>query len=147
MILRLRTWLSDRMEPRWLASSGMAVTALCLLALGFINPHTNIITLVAILLIIGTGFSFFVAPNKNAIMSSIPAGQYGLASGVMATGRILGISLSLATTTMLLNRSGTGVASTLQFMYGFQQCFVTFALLAAIGIACSLARGSRKILN
>lgn len=139
--------LSDKMEPRWLASSGMAVTCLCLLALSFVNPHTEIITLVAILLIMGTGFSFFVAPNNNAIMSSIPTGQYGLASGVMATGRILGMSLSLATTTMLLNRSGTGVVSTLEFMHGFQLCFITFSILAMVGIAASLARGSREISN
>ncbi len=136
--------LSDRLEPRWLASAGMTVTCLCLLSLGFIKPHTEIMLLVLILLIMGTGFSFFVAPNNNAIMSSLPAGQYGLASGVMATGRILGMSLSLATTTMLLNRSGTGIASTLEFMNGFQQCFITFAILALVGIAASLARGPKE---
>jgi len=136
--------LSDRMEPRWLASSGMAVTALCLLALAFIKPQTSIITLTAILLIMGAGFSFFVAPNNNAIMSAIQTARFGLASGVMATGRILGMSLSLAITTMLLDCSGAGIASTVEFMHGFQQCFIVFSFLAVAGIAASLARGSRR---
>ncbi|MEN6350430.1 MAG: MFS transporter [Syntrophomonas sp.] len=136
--------LSDRMEPRWLASSGMLVTALCLGALSFVQIHTDLFSIIIILLIMGTGFSFFVAPNNNAIMGSLPASQYGLASGVMATCRILGMSLSLAATTMILNKSGTAVNSSQGFMYGFQNCFITFSLCALIGIAASLARGSQK---
>lgn len=136
--------LSDKLEHRWLASSGMLVTALCLGALSFVQINTDLRIIIMILLIMGTGFSFFVAPNNNAIMGSLPAGQYGLASGVMATCRILGMSLSLAATTMMLNRYEIGVNSTLGFMHSFQQCFGAFSLLAFIGIAASLARGSKR---
>lgn len=134
--------LSDRLEPRWLASSGMAVTALCLFALSRVQVDTGLTVIILILLVMGTGFSFFVAPNNNAIMSSLSAEKYGLASGVMATGRILGMSLSLATTTVILNHTVTGGGgASLGFMNGFHYCFLAFSLLAIIGIAASLSRG------
>lgn len=95
--------LSDRHDPRWLASFGMAVTGSCLFAFSLLHIGSTLLTIVVILMVMGSGFAFFVAPNNNAIVSSVGAEQYDLASGILATGRILGMSMSMAITTMILN--------------------------------------------
>jgi len=81
----------------------MAVTALALLLFAAISPSTPLSTIVLILVCQGIGFAFFSSPNNNMIMSSVSADLYGIASGIMATGRVLGMSLSLATTAVVFN--------------------------------------------
>lgn len=135
--------LSDRHDPRWLASFGMAVTASCLFAFSLLHTGSALFTIVVILMVMGSGFAFFVAPNNNAIVSSVGAEQYGLASGILATGRILGMSLSMAITTMILNLMSGNNASSQAFLGGFHICFRVFAIFALFGIAASLARGKK----
>jgi predicted MFS family arabinose efflux permease len=60
--------LSDRMEPRIVASAGMGITALGLAALIFLKDTTNLSFIVLILVILGIGLALFSSPNTNAVM-------------------------------------------------------------------------------
>ncbi|OHE21568.1 MAG: hypothetical protein A2Z43_09265 [Syntrophobacterales bacterium RBG_19FT_COMBO_59_10] len=51
--------------------------------------------------------AFFTSPNNNMIMGSVSPDVYGMASGAIATGRALGMSLSLATTAVVFNLFGS----------------------------------------
>lgn len=82
--------LSDRIEPRLLASVGMALTAMGLFFLSTLSADSQLTSVAAALAMTGIGFSFFSAPNTNAIMGSVERKDYGSASGAAATTRVLG---------------------------------------------------------
>jgi uncharacterized protein (DUF697 family) len=48
------------------------------------------------LALVGIGQGFFMTPNARALMNAAPAGEQGESSGLLATGRVLGQSLSVA---------------------------------------------------
>ncbi len=82
--------LSDWMEPRVLASSGMLLTAMGLFLLSGLDAESPISTVATALILTGVGFGLFSSPNTNAIMGSVNRNDYGLAASVVATTRILG---------------------------------------------------------
>jgi EmrB/QacA subfamily drug resistance transporter len=63
--------LSDRIEVRVLASLGMALVALGLALLAFLNRQTRVPFIVISLIVLGLGYGVFSSPNMNAIMSSV----------------------------------------------------------------------------
>ncbi|MGD0092823.1 MAG: MFS transporter, partial [Planctomycetota bacterium] len=60
--------LSDRIQPRVVASLGMGLTACGLVALAFVAAATPLGYVAACLVVLGLGFAFFSAPNTNAVM-------------------------------------------------------------------------------
>ena len=87
--------LSDRIEPRTVASLGMAFTVLGLILLAFLGEGTTLAFIVAALIILGFGFALFSSPNTNAIISSVDRRLYGVASGTLGTMRLSGQMLSM----------------------------------------------------
>jgi MFS family permease len=88
-------FLSDRFGSRGLATAGMAVfgasfIGLMLLPVDF--PYPAFAILIAVN---GIGTGMFAAPNTSSIMSSVPAGQRGAASGMRATFQNSGTALSI----------------------------------------------------
>ena len=135
--------LSDRFAARRLASGGMAVTALALLLFAAVSPSTPLSIIVLILVCQGIGFAFFSSPNNNMIMSSVSADLYGIASGIMATGRVLGMSLSLSTTAVVFNLFNSHRDRPDAFLNSFHFLFAIFFILSLIGTVCSAK--SKKI--
>lgn len=140
--------LSDRVEPRIVASSGMIFTALGLFLLVFLNEGTRLGYVVASLMMLGFGFALFSSPNTNAIMSAVPRKSYGVASGTVGTMRLTGQMFSQAIA-MLVSALYLGSAQTLPenhplFLTAMRVAFAILAGLCAIGIFFSLARGRAK---
>lgn len=137
--------LSDRIEPRIMASSGMALTAVGLAALSFLGDHTAPGMILACLVVIGIGFSLFSSPNTNAVMSSVPKSDYGVASGVISTMRMTGQSFSMGVVlvlfSLLIGRSTITPQTGEAFMSAFRLGFLFFCILCIPGIFASLARG------
>ena len=82
--------LSDVIEPRFLATIGMVISAFSLFSLSFLASGELSAYFLISLVFIGVGFSLFSSPNTHAIMSSVTRKNYGLASGTAATTRVLG---------------------------------------------------------
>ena len=82
--------LSDVIEPRFLATIGMVISAFSLFSLSFLASGELSAYFLISLVFIGIGFSLFSSPNTHAIMSSVTRKNYGLASGTAATTRVLG---------------------------------------------------------
>lgn len=137
--------LSDRVEPRILASLGMAITALGLGMLAMLDAASNMASIVAALLLSGAGFSLFSSPNVNAIMGSVPPRHLGSASGAVATTRLLGQLASMVLVSLMLalfmGNSGIEPDSYPQLASSIRFSFGVAALLCIPGIALSLARG------
>ena len=81
--------LSDRIEPRLIASTGMIIIALGILSLIFIDTRTSKMLIMITLAFLGFGFALFSSPNMNAIMGAVEKKYYGIASGTVATMRLL----------------------------------------------------------
>jgi len=141
----LAGWLSDRIEPRIVASAGMGFTALGLGLLVLLSPTTPIWAIVLRLLLLGFGFALFSSPNMNAIMGSVERRFYGVASGMLGTMRLVGQMLSQGIATLLFAIYIGRVEITPQyypaFMTSTQVAFGIFCILCLVGIFASLARG------
>lgn len=139
--------LSDKFDPRLLASAGMGIIVIGLGMLAFIDEHTPFSYLVVSLAILGIGFGMFSSPNTNAVMSSVEKRYLGVASAIIATMRLAGQLMSMAIATLvlhtLLGEHKIVPANHVSFVLGTRIIFVIFALLCILGVFASLARGTR----
>ena len=138
-------WLSDRVEPRVVASAGMAITAFGLLIFSTIDESTKLSLIISNLMLMGFGFALFSSPNTNAIMSSVERKFYGLASATLSTMRVVGQMLSMAIV-MLIFAIYIGKAPITPKIYPLllestRTSFAVFSVLCFFGIFASLARG------
>jgi EmrB/QacA subfamily drug resistance transporter len=137
--------LSDKIEPRIVASMGMGFTVAGLSLLTFLNERTALGFILTSLLLLGFGFALFSSPNTNAVMSSVEKRFYGVASGTMATMRLVGQMLSMGIVTLLfavyIGRVPITQASHTLFLGSARAAFYIFAALCFGGIFASLARG------
>ncbi|KAF5031830.1 Major Facilitator Superfamily protein [anaerobic digester metagenome] len=137
--------LSDRIEPEYVASAGMALTTAGLAFLTFLTPATPMEQIIASLILLGFGLALFSSPNTNAVMSSVDRSLYGIASGMLATMRTTGMTLSLGLVTviftLLIGSTEIGPDVRGPFMASLHVAFIAFALLCTLGIFASLARG------
>jgi len=140
--------LSDRTEPRIVASVGMAFTALGLFLLIFLTESTPLWHLIITLVILGIGFGLFSSPNTNAIMSSVDKKFYGVASGMNGTMRLLGQMLSMGIAMMIFAIVIGPVEITPeyypQFVLSLHYAFILFTAFCILGIFASLVRGNRS---
>jgi MFS family permease len=137
--------LSDRMEPRIVASIGMSLTAIGLGLLILLNNQASIPFIIAVLFILGFGFALFSSPNTNAIMSSVENRFYGVASGTLATMRLTGQMLSMGIVMLIFALHIGDVPITPDqypsFMGSMHSALIILSLLCFGGIFASLARG------
>lgn len=68
----------------------MAITALCLAGFSLLTPATPLTLIIANLALLGFGFAMFSSPNMSAIMGAVEKRHYGIASGAVATMRLIG---------------------------------------------------------
>ncbi|MCR4396696.1 MAG: MFS transporter [Candidatus Saccharicenans sp.] len=138
---------SDRVEPRLLASTGMGLTVIGLVALSFLTPETSLLWVVLGLVFLGTGFGLFSSPNTNAIMGSVESNNYGLASATLATMRMVGQMFSLGLTMMIISVVMGNVRITPDnyplFVKSLRLTLTVFAGLNFLGLFASLARGKK----
>lgn len=136
---------SDRVEPRVLASLGMALTALALGGLATLDAASPLLATIGCLLLTGLGFSLFSSPNANAIMSAVARGAYSQASSAMSVMRVLGQLTSMGVVAMVFAVLLGPVAITpviyADLGHAISICFALGSALCALGVFLSLARG------
>lgn len=138
--------LSDRMEPRIVATAGMAISTIGISFFIFLTPLTPTYVIVVALMILGFGYALFSSPNTNAIMSSVGKAHLGIASGMNATMRSLGQLLSMAIT-MICFSIFIGTVTITPAVYpslmtSTTAAFIVFTILGVAGVAASYVRGT-----
>ncbi len=135
--------LSDRINPRWLASSGMAISAVGLLLLTFIVKNTSLTYIYCALAILGFGFGLFSSPNTNMIMGSVERRFYGVATATVSTMRTTGMMFSMAIASLSVHLfvgkqtiNDTNIES---FIHSSQVIFLIFTVLCVVGVFSSFA--------
>ena len=153
--------LADRLGSRWLSPLGLAIACFGLFLLSQINAQSSIWDIIWRLAITGIGQGIFQSPNTRTLMGAAPRNAQGEASGLLATGRVIGQSMSVALTGTVFAALGGATAGTFlaspqahnlssTSISGLQQTFVSSfhaallvcAAFAALGIFTALARGN-----
>lgn len=138
--------LSDRTEPRIVASVGMGLGVVGLVWLCFLREDTPMASIIATLVVLGTGFGLFSSPNTNAIMSSVERRDYGVASATVGTVRMVGqmLSMGLAAAVLSIFVGHTAVTPALhgRFLAGLHVAFLISSALCVVGVFASLSRGN-----
>jgi len=140
--------LSDKVEPRIVASAGMGLTVVGLALFSFLKEETATAFIVAGLILLGLGFALFSSPNTNAVMGSVEKRFYGVASATLGTMRLTGqmFSLGVAVLILAVNMGRVPITSPYYPLF-LESARVTFAIFAALctgGIFASLARGNMR---
>lgn len=137
--------VSDRVEPRIVSSSGMALTTASLLVFCFLGRGTPLWLIVGNLFLLGIGFAFFASPNTNAVMGSVDRRFYGVASSTLGTMRLAGQAISMALVTLFLSfylgKTELSPASAPLLVTCSRTAFIVFTVICFGGIFASLARG------
>ena len=138
--------LSDRIQPRYFATLGMAMCSIGLFAMSFFTSSTPLWIIILVLVWEGLGFAFFSSPNMNTIMSSVDKSRYGQASGTASSMRIFGQIVGMTIVTFFFafhfgSKAVTEVNDTI-FLIAMKWGFVTFALISVVGIYFSFTRGN-----
>ena len=154
--------VADRLGSRWLAPVGLAVACVSLLLLGQLNAASSDWDLIWRLVLSGLGQGMFMSPNTRAIMSAAPRDEQGVASGLLATGRVIGQAVSVALAgAIFASFGGTAAGATLEaqrsvltpdrlhalqatFAAALHAAFVVCAALAAFGVLAAFVRGQES---
>ena len=139
--------LSDKFQPRMVASAGMGITAVGIFLLALLEEGTPFPMVGGALLVVGTGFAFFSSPNGNAIMGAVEQRQLGIASSVMAFTRIFGQAVSMTVVTLLMRSYVMQEVATEGYeealLRGIQHLLGMFACICCVGVGISMMRGRR----
>ena len=136
--------LSDRLGSRGLATFGMLVLGIGMVLLALLVTQGSLAAIAAALAVIGLGVGTFVSPNNSALMGAAPMHRQGIASGVLATARnvgmVLGVGFAGAVFTTVLARAptpSTGLPAAVK------ASLLAAAALAVIGTVMSSLRPTR----
>lgn len=134
--------LSDRLGTRGPATLGMAILAVGLIFLARAVAGDSLATIAAALAVVGLGIGIFVSPNNSALMGAAPRERQGIAAGVLATARnvgmVCGIGIAGAILTTALTEGGARALTS-----GVQAALYVAAGIALVGVLTSwVGRGT-----
>jgi EmrB/QacA subfamily drug resistance transporter len=143
IIAPLSGTISDR-APIWIPSTfGMGILAAGLLLLSRLGPGTAQLAVVLALAVTGFGIGAFISPNSSALMGSAPASRQGIAGGMLATARnvgmVLGVGFGGAVYTTVLGGAGGGGEA---LFVAIRTSFLAAVGLALVGMALSSVRAA-----
>jgi EmrB/QacA subfamily drug resistance transporter len=136
--------LSDKFGSRLLSTAGMLILALALVGLSTLGAATPTWRIILNLACVGLGVGIFTSPNNNALMGAAPRHRQGVAAGVLATARSVGMALGVGINSALF----TSVELAAQkagrpdaFLLGLHTTFLAMAGVAVAGAVLSSLRG------
>jgi MFS family permease len=105
----LSGFLSDKLGARYFATGGMVGAAITFVLLMILPVNFNYGVFAAILLLNGLAMGAFAAPNRAAIMNSLPAADRGAGGGMNSTFQNSAqvLSIGIFFTLMIIGLSGT----------------------------------------
>jgi len=147
--------LSDRIGTRGLAFFGMSVAVLALYLLSELKATSGSFDIMWRLSVFGLGSGIFQSPNNSTVMGNVPKAQLGVASGILAAMRNVGMALGIAIAGAILYNAapvvlnwnpGTFTSNDVhKFMSGLHWAYIVAALLAgAAALTALIAAGQRR---
>jgi EmrB/QacA subfamily drug resistance transporter len=138
--------LSDRIGSQIPSTLGMLILSVGLFLLSRLTQTSTFIHPIIGLAVSGLGVGIFVAPNNSALMGAAPRSRQGIASGVLAlarnVGMVLGIGLAGAIFTTFLSRGDPTSPSVL--VPAARAGFLFASGVALLAAVVSFARGDDR---
>jgi len=145
-------WLSDKITYRPLTVTGLTISTIVLFIFSTLNQNSSHYEIALLMALLGAGVSIFQSPNNSSIMGAVPKHQLGVAGGINALFRNLGM-VSGTTFSVLIfsfiarmninSLEDNVTTNTVLFLKGFRGVLI-FAALACLLSACiSLTRAVR----
>lgn len=145
-------WLSDKITYRPLTIVGLTISTVVLIGISTLNANSSHILIGVLMAFMGAGLSFFQSPNNSSVMGSVPKNQLGIAGGLnalirnlgMVSGATLSVILFSFMTRANLNSLSGGAASisTELFLKGFRVVILMAAAACFISLLISLSRAA-----
>jgi MFS family permease len=149
--------LSDRIGSRFLSCAGAAICALSLVLLSQLltaamrlpNGQVTALSIAWRLGLFGLGTGMFQSPNNSTVMGNAPRRHLGIASGILATMRNMGMVLGIATAgavlysfvpAEILAQPYLDASQTVAFISGLRYAYITSAVLTGIASIISVIR-------
>ncbi len=141
--------LSDRVGTRVLASTGAATCALSLLLMTQLTTSAHSLDVAWRLALFGFGTGIFQSPNNSAVMGSAPKPHLGIASGILATVRNVGMVLGIAmggavlyafAPAFTLQKAGLAPYEASLFLRGLRHAYLAGAMFTGLACITSLVR-------
>jgi EmrB/QacA subfamily drug resistance transporter len=140
--------LSDKIEPRKVASVGLAVTFLTFVAFVFIDEATALAYIIVRLVFFGLGSGLFSSPNSNAIMGAVDRKFLGVASGTQGTmrssGQMLGMGIIMIVFSIYIGNAQITPEYYPAFLTSAKTGFAIFASFSLVGVFVQLAGGKAR---
>lgn len=92
----LSGWLHDRWGSRWLTTIGLLINAATLYGLSQQGTDPSLPLFGLLMFSLGLGNGIYMPPNTTVLLATVPGRHTGVASGLHATGRTLGMVLGVA---------------------------------------------------
>jgi len=145
---------SDRFGTRIFAISGMCIAALGLFLLSTLNESDSAFDVVWRLGVTSFGGAIFATPNNSTIMGNVPPEHLGIASGLLAAMRYMGMVFGIAITGAILYGLAPITASAdpssftsenmRDFMNGLQWAYIAGAFAAVASALTSTLAIKRR---
>lgn len=138
--------LSDTIGARIPGVTGMGILALGLFLLSRLNIASPPSMVALSLAVCGLGIGTFISPNNSSLMGSAPRHRQGIAAGMLATARnvgmVLGVGLAGAIFTTVLTHGETGDQTVLYTAVQLSYSVIIFVALG--GMLTSAIRGDDR---
>jgi EmrB/QacA subfamily drug resistance transporter len=146
LVAPLSGWISDKTNSFKLSSAGMAITGLALFLISNLGMDSSFFDIVIRLGLVGLGMGLFQSPNNSIVMGAVPKNRLGIAGGMLAMVRNLGMVTGIAISGAIFTRSShsleiAGFAQESAFLGGFHDALIVAAIICGIGVLTSLVRG------
>lgn len=137
--------ISDRKGPFILTTVGMVVMGLSLALLTNLSLDSSPLEILGKMFLLGTGMALFTSPNNSAIMGSVPRDKLGVVGGLIATvrnvGMLIGVALSVAIFTVLLDKHlAVQQSYKLAFVHSLSKTFWVGVGISIVGVFLSAVR-------
>ncbi len=145
--------LSDRIGTSPLAFAGAGMCALSLFLMSQLPAVAGPADVAWRVAIFGLGTGIFQSPNNSAAMGSAPKQHLGIASGILATVRTVGMVLGVAAggavlsafaSPSILQKASLHGSESDAFLKGLEHAYLAGGILTAIAAVTSLARGKSR---
>lgn len=154
--------LADRIGARRASAVGMAVAVVGLGLISFLDASTPLALILLALFVAGSGQALFYPPNNSVFLGSVSRERWGVASGLMATVRAMGMSTGIALAgaifatlggsaagNLLASQGGALAAAQQQglqdtFLNAFRVAFLVCSALAVLGAITCLVGGEER---
>lgn len=143
-------YLSDKIGSEFLTFIGLFVLSIGLVLMSTLNESSTLTSMIVFIAVMSIGGGLFQSPNNSLIMSTVPRDKLGVAGGINALVRNLGMVCGIVlATNILYNRMSYKIGYHVNdfvvgrndiFIYGMRIVYICAASLCMIGVILTAFR-------